>query len=263
MGPPSPDPAAYAYLGQASLAAFAWEFLRRSTAYQRDWRCFRTLGPPQLRLSGGAIVWRPRRRYPLAESWGLGHFVDPALDARLACPFWLPTLYRRSVTAIGLRAGQSAGEPFDFASWHGLRGLRVGLDGAVELACEMGHYDFGLRIQGLNRPAGRFDLVFQLKAFDHCRDKAAVIGMLERLVEGPTPLPRSPSPQGVKLAAIVVALDGRTSGLSYRQIATLLFGEARVAEDWNGPSRSLKDRTRRMVRRGVDLVAGGYRELLG
>ncbi len=256
----SPDPAAYAYLHQASLAALAWEFLRRSKAYQRDWRCFRTLGPPQFRLSDGAILCRPRRRYPLAEAWGLGHFVDPALDARKACLFWLPTLYRRSLTAIASRSGQSA--PFDFARWHGLRGLCIGLDGAVELACELGHYDFGLRIEGLNRPAGRFDLVFQLKAFDHCRDKAAVIGMLERLVEGSTRLPRSATPPGVKLAAIVVALDGRTSGLSYRQIATLLFGEARVVDDWNGPSRFLKDRIRRIVRRGAALVGGGYRELL-
>jgi len=259
---PAPDPAAYAYLRQASLAALAWEFLRRNTGYQRDWRCFRTLGPRELRLGGGAILYRPRRRYPLAEAWGLGHFVDPALDARQACLFWLPSLYRRSVTAIGLRAGRGAGLPFDFAAWRGLRGIRIGLDGGLELACEMAHYDFGLHIQGLNRPAGRCDLVFQLRAFDHCRQKASVIAALERLVESPTSLPRSAGRPGVKLAANIVALDGRACGLSYRQIATRLFGEARVAEDWNGPSRSLKDRTRRMVRRGADLVAGGYRDLL-
>jgi hypothetical protein len=48
----------------------------------------------------------------------------------------------------------------------------------------------------------------------------------------------------------------------YRQIATAIFGEKKVAEEWQGPSQFLKDRTRRLVAKGTELMMGGYRDLL-
>jgi hypothetical protein len=256
---PLPDPAAYDYLRQASRSGLAWEFLRRNQAYQRDWRCSRTLVPRKLHLGSGVSLYRPRRRFPLAEAWGLGQFVDPAVSARDADVFWLPTLYRRSVRALGARGNDL---PFDFALWRDLGSLRVGLEGEIELACHNGQQDFGLVIAGLDRPAGRFDLVFQLKAFDHCREKAAVIAAIERLALMPVLSPGAARPPGEAFVEMLVALDGQARGLSYRRIAEILFGVARVAADWNGPSRSLKDRTRRLVRRGGALAGGGYRGLL-
>ena len=41
-----------------------------------------------------------------------------------------------------------------------------------------------------------------------------------------------------------------------------IFGDKRVAEDWNGASQFLKDRTRRLVSKGRELMTGGYRDLL-
>lgn len=42
----------------------------------------------------------------------------------------------------------------------------------------------------------------------------------------------------------------------------MIFGAERVAEEWAGASRFLKDRVRRYVQRGRDLMDGGYRDLL-
>ncbi len=50
---------------------------------------------------------------------------------------------------------------------------------------------------------------------------------------------------------------------SQRDIAMLLFGEARVHEDWAGRSDYMRMRVQRLLRAAEDLVAGGYRALCG
>lgn len=61
----------------------------------------------------------------------------------------------------------------------------------------------------------------------------------------------------------LAALDRRIEGASYREIAVFLYGEAAVREDWNSPDRSMKNRVIRSVKRGVRMMEGGYRALLG
>jgi len=59
------------------------------------------------------------------------------------------------------------------------------------------------------------------------------------------------------------AHDARSAGASQRDIAMLLFGEARVQEDWNGRSDYMRMRVQRLLRAAEDLVWGGYRALCG
>lgn len=57
------------------------------------------------------------------------------------------------------------------------------------------------------------------------------------------------------------AVDGRSEGASYREIADAVFGEARVASDpWK--TSAIRDATIDLVKDGLALVAGGYRQLL-
>jgi hypothetical protein len=110
-------------------------------------------------------------------------------------------------------------------------------------------------------------MTFQIPAFVATRRRFEAISDLEwrtnRTVtseetgEAESPLMR------VKLRQCLIAVDGRRQGLSYRDLAKVLFGVERVASEWNGPSRFLKERTRRLVDRGVGLVDGRYRDLLG
>lgn len=65
-----------------------------------------------------------------------------------------------------------------------------------------------------------------------------------------------------RLALILRALDGHLAGASHRQIATALWGERRVAEEWSDPRRNLRDQVRRAVHRGCRLMTGGYRRFL-
>jgi hypothetical protein len=66
-----------------------------------------------------------------------------------------------------------------------------------------------------------------------------------------------------RLRQALIALDESLKGKTYRQIAITIFGAKVVAEEWWGGSQFLKDRTRRLVAKGKELMEGGYRDLLG
>jgi hypothetical protein len=64
-----------------------------------------------------------------------------------------------------------------------------------------------------------------------------------------------------RFKSMLRAVDGRSNGASYRQIAESLFGARRVAsEPWK--TSPLRDTTIRLVRDGLTMVAGGYLDLL-
>jgi hypothetical protein len=58
------------------------------------------------------------------------------------------------------------------------------------------------------------------------------------------------------------AVDGIAAGASQRAIAIVLYGAARVFHDWHADSE-LRAQVRHLIRRGSELVHGGYRRLLG
>ena len=64
-----------------------------------------------------------------------------------------------------------------------------------------------------------------------------------------------------RFALVLRALDGRNESKSYRVIAEGLFGKKRIPERaWK--THDLRNRTIRLVQRGLALMRGGYRELL-
>jgi hypothetical protein len=65
-----------------------------------------------------------------------------------------------------------------------------------------------------------------------------------------------------RLGLALRALDGRLAGASYRVIAAGLFGDARVPPGPGWRTHDLRDRTIRLVRAGMELMQGGYLDLL-
>lgn len=62
---------------------------------------------------------------------------------------------------------------------------------------------------------------------------------------------------------VLRALDARRAGASQRQIAALVFGESRVAQDWGGASDYMRMRVQRLVRSAEQMAAGRYRAAFG
>ncbi|RUU02144.1 DUF2285 domain-containing protein [Mesorhizobium sp. USDA-HM6] len=74
-------------------------------------------------------------------------------------------------------------------------------------------------------------------------------------------LPRAlfpPEARCRRLRFVLRALDGSLAEASYRGIAEVLVGQARVRADWTDPRDHLRDRIRRAIRRGRALMNGGY-----
>ena len=65
-----------------------------------------------------------------------------------------------------------------------------------------------------------------------------------------------------RLALVLRALDAHQCGESYRDIARALFGETSVPAGSAWKTHDLRDRTIRLVRKGLRLMRGGYLDLL-
>jgi hypothetical protein len=65
-----------------------------------------------------------------------------------------------------------------------------------------------------------------------------------------------------RLRLTLRALDGRRAGESYRVIAQGLFGRTRIPAGAAWKTHELRDRTIRLARAGLELMRGGYLDLL-
>lgn len=70
------------------------------------------------------------------------------------------------------------------------------------------------------------------------------------------------TPQTLGLRNALVALDAASHGASHREIAEVIFGPRCVTRDWSGGHGWMKSRIVRALRKGRQLVEGGYRDLL-
>lgn len=94
-------------------------------------------------------------------------------------------------------------------------------------------------------------------------DRLATIIRLLRALQGrPVPRLRRLTPQQHRRhKQMLQATDGHMNGASYREIATVLFGDRRVAaEPWK--TSTLRASVISLVKGGQAMMAGGYRELL-
>lgn len=90
----------------------------------------------------------------------------------------------------------------------------------------------------------------------------AVSRFLSELTAPPPPADLRVTPQRRRrLRHMLRAFDGRACRATYREIAEIMFGAFRVASDpWK--TSPLRDATIRLVRDGIAMVNGGYRDLL-
>lgn len=182
--------------------------------------------------------------------------VHPAESAKTVTVFWAPeadlaTIVLASsprtsgVLPSGLAAADSGRTRTDAAG----RCLVLG-DGAGAIH---------LALPGRARPGRPLAVVIPLDA-DLPARVAVAAGLWRRLSTGVGPRGLTVQKRR-RLTQMLRAVDGRRCGAAHREIATALFGAARVAgEPWK--TSSLRDATLRLVRDGLGMVDGGYRSLL-
>ena len=198
---------------------------------------------------------RPRASFGVG---GCPFAVDPQLTAAQAAVFWrpdvLPTVIPLVPTNIDGARSLAIGE------LGGVIVERVGADGR-HIIVRLDNGDLRLLFSG---PADR-PLAAVLPLDDDLPIRAtAALRLWARMAEEPNqqddPLALTRQRRD-RLVLMVRALDGYLAEASYREIAEALFGIRRVErETWK--TSSLRDRTIRLVKGGVDLMRAGYRRLL-
>ena len=236
--------AAYLYVLHLDGPALAWEYLRRNPDYRH--------------------AWQSRRRGPQHEAhrWGLRLLEDPARDARDAYPDWFPD--PSSVIHVYPDADPAA-DALRFQLWrfpgrkHLVhdgkrlvltsqlvnRMLRMALSPALEDG--MAHA-FAVRA-GCQLGERWRAVETELAALDAAKVHRAAIAT------------GRPGRTSMLHMRTLQALDGTLAGASQRGVAEVLFGRSAVTERWLDDG-ALRAQVRRLIRRGLMLMDGGYQRLL-
>jgi hypothetical protein len=185
--------------------------------------------------------------------------VDPALDAWSTSVFWAPGT--RPWLHARILPGPACARGFLLEHLRCQKGLLLGPEGGTLMLTGNGEtVALGCEGEGeaLLAPGAAFVL-----SVPGPQELEGAISALDdfRLLLAPG-LPE-PSPRAKQWQSYLTALDAAKAGASYRDIAVLLYGEAATAKHWRNPARHMKDAVRYAVRRGGELMEGGYRRLLG
>ncbi|NDV89225.1 DUF2285 domain-containing protein [Aurantimonas aggregata] len=137
----------------------------------------------------------------------------------------------------------------------------IGGGSAVVLPDAGGNHEL---IVGANDPTQPLAVMLPLDANFHIRVEAA-LRLHRRLfgrAAGPLPRALTLTPRHrLRLVRMVRALDGQSSGASYREIAAVLFEtHQQSATEWK--TSSIRAQTIRLVKDAETMVRGGYLRLL-
>jgi hypothetical protein len=235
--------AAYLYILRLDHISLAWEYLRRNSSYQADWRAT-------------AARWDSST----AGRWGLRYLEDPRRDARVAEPLWRPF----PPSSVHLTRQSDAQPSARFQFWC--------IPGQKSLV----HDGLGLQLTARNSPEVTRAVLdpdvgtdepyaFSIAAGEHIQDRCRAVNEFSVSYGGQSFKPKNPpirpSRSAMTHMRILQAFDGGRSGASQRDIAGAIFGNDAVSEQWS-PDSELRAQVRYFLRRGHALVEAGYRTLL-
>jgi hypothetical protein len=210
-------------------------------------------------IAAPSTGWKIHRSTRSPFAGGYGFPFDPHLHADNVALVWLPQLDPATVLLIPA--------PTPFSASRSLGSLtpifrRLASDGEHWVVSDA-EGSFPLLLTGgfeNDTPVASvspFDANFAARADPALRLWRLLTG--ERSVRSADSLTQL---QRQQLAFSLRALDAHLAGATYREIAEVLFGEARVPTGSSWKTHDLRGRTIRLVRAGLRLMRGGYLDLL-
>ncbi|MFN0190977.1 MAG: DNA -binding domain-containing protein [Aestuariivirga sp.] len=251
----------YAYTRTLDRPGWAWEFLRRNPNYCGGYDDNAAFGHHEDFVMNGVQCHHLERRSSAAKAWGLVAFACPRQTAETANVFWHPDVASRIVPCDCAPTDGWKGEEFDVLKLSGRRQLLIA-DNAEYLVVQRGCRSARLVAHGRSLISGPVRATFHVEGLDRAGRVAETLRTLASFMGARETETPEFGHSGSQLRDYLIALDGHLEGRSYRDIAQVLYGADRVAETWSEETRFLKDRVRRAVARGMELMNGGYRDLL-
>ena len=258
--PPGHD--SYGYVLSLSPSDLAWEFLRRSPAYQRDYQLNRKgISVVPHRPRGGKQFVMVRRRSRSATSWGLSFFADPVLAAPNSPVCWCSSPAAPLIDTIVQRTSDKTTPDLWIDNVATIRHVVLGPGNEQLVLIKDAVFAVALRLHGCRASLAPVNTSFLYRGLPDPDSIARSLSGLIRLIHHPDYRAHKDR-EHLFLRDALVALDGNSLGASYREIATIIYGPDATRAAWVSASRWMKDRVRRALAKGELLRDGAYRELL-
>jgi hypothetical protein len=251
----------FAYTRDLDRTGWAWEFLRLNEAYQKDYRLNWAGAPLAVSHESGGSIYRPSKRFLDAEDWGLAFFADPEKSTHETDVFWLPELVTHTVHCQTGAADEKTQEPLSLMSFRGRHAVLDGPD-REQIKISSRNASVNLLVDGGTFLCGDRAIFFGHEGFNTESQYRVAIQILKRFTVPSTTKIDETTADDSKYLDYLIALEGHLEGRSYREIATVLYGNSRIRETWNHDTHGYKLRVRRAVAQGLYLMNQGYRKLL-
>jgi hypothetical protein len=238
-------------LTRAGLAA---HWLRRDSEYGK-------LAPAAIRRTPRGLLIDAAPRW-CVERWGCLHIVQRSEHD--GPPFlWSAAVQPAVLRVTACSAGEGDPAPFDLSRWVDHAALVVGHGGCQHLALYGRSRMLRLDVVSGSLLSGPVQLHYPLScgsASDMMIETLKRLQLLCRTGDfGSLPIDRPPSRRAIEALRVHDAL---AEGASIRDIGVMLFGAARIGQEWHAPGEALKSCCRRLIAHARCMASGGYRSLL-
>ncbi len=251
----------YAYTRELDRPGWAWEFLRRNEEFRRDCRMNRAGQPKAIQHVSGAALYRPRRRFLAAEAWGLELFADPNKTALEVDVFWFSNLKSNTVQCNCRQSNGNESHALSLDMFHGRRGILIGAVAEHIVVCGP-RCSASMVIGSGTLLFGKANVAFIHNGLTTSSRHYQTTRILTKLTSKSANNNRRVPQKDSKLLEYLIALDGRLAGLSYREIAIILYGRKTVETTWSDDTRGYKSKVIRACKGGFKLMDRGYFALL-
>jgi hypothetical protein len=251
----------YAYTRELDRTGWAWEFLRRNEDYKRAYRMNRAGHPIATQHVSGATLYRLRRRFLSAETWGLEIFADPKKLAHNTDVFWRPNLLTYQANCTSRLQCADDSEHLSLHSFKAKRAVLAGFD-HEEIVFSGSGKSATLDVVDGTFLLGERSLTFQHEGINSATRHHETMQILKYFMSSNANQSCETRRPNTKYLDYLIALDGRLASRTYHDIALVLYGADAVGSSWRDDTRGLKSKVRRAVDRGLVLMNGGYLDLL-
>jgi hypothetical protein len=249
--------AEYDYLRGIDGPGLAWEWLRRNRLYREEVaQCVAERTMPARRNNAAPPNIQTR--------WGCVSLQAPEVSAAEATPLWSRTV-DSSVLIVRATPARSD-DPIAFVPrrWTHLFAVAIEPDGTEHLAICDGYRRIRLDVAQGTVLEGPVLLRYEVQGVAGIDGKVLTLRRLMALCRTgrfARSLHRS-FPSAPRLVRALRAHDAIEFGASIRDVGIMLFGDYRVAAEWNAPGEALKSQCRRLIATSRRMIGGGYLNLL-
>lgn len=251
----------YAYTRMLDRPGWAWEYLRRNPSYRGGFDENAGFDHHEDLVVNGVQCFHLEKRSFAAKAWGLVAFECPDRTAETANVFWHPDVSRRIVPCDCAPIDGWTGAAFDLLKLSGRRQLLI-TENAEYLVVQRNCKSARLVAHGRSLLTGPVKATFHIEGLERAGRVAETLRTLASFMNEQQSKALELGQSESQLHDYLIALDGHLEGRTYRDIAEVLYGADRVNEVWTNETRHLKDKVRRAVASGIELMNGGYRKLL-